>query len=93
MVLVYELGEEPLPLLGDATRLVQVQVNLIHNAAKYSPQGAPVTVKLSRDQDWAIIEVIDQGIGIPEAQLENIFKPFVQIFESRLQRDGGWELA
>ena len=72
--LIFNTAPHPLPILGDATRLVQVQVNLIHNAAKYSPQGSEIRVTFSQDGDWAVIGVADQGIGIPADRLSECLR-------------------
>ncbi len=84
-----QIAEGPLIVLGDATRLVQVQVNLIHNAAKYSPPGSTIRVSIEREGDLAIISVADEGKGIPADQLTRIFDPFVQYGETKDQWDGG----
>ena len=87
--LVWDVPDHPLMVVGDAMRLVQVQVNLINNAAKYSPLDTDVRVSISRDGRWAVIAVTDAGVGIPEQQLKRIFDPFVQISETQGQSDGG----
>ncbi len=65
------------PLLGrwDPERLEQVLVNLIANAAKYSPPGTPIEIEASRleHRGWARVVVRDHGIGIEEGALEAIF--------------------
>jgi two-component system CheB/CheR fusion protein len=85
----WDLPDEPLYVNGDATRLTQVQVNLIHNALKYSPENTQVRVSLSRQADRAVIAVADDGVGIPKEQLESIFDAFVQIGETVHQSKGG----
>jgi two-component system, chemotaxis family, CheB/CheR fusion protein len=80
---------DALLVMGDSTRLVQVQVNLIHNAAKYSPPGSTIRVKLERNGQHALISVTDEGKGIPANELTRIFDPFVQIGETKDQWDGG----
>jgi len=70
-------------MLGDATRLEQVLVNLLGNAARYSAGGSSVELRLDAvaqdGQPWARIEVADQGRGIPTGKLEAIFELFVQV--------------
>jgi signal transduction histidine kinase len=64
----------------DPSRLGRVLVNLVENAIKYSPSGGDVIVSVGRTDrdtgDWATIAVSDQGIGIPEADLERVFERF-----------------
>jgi two-component system CheB/CheR fusion protein len=86
---VWDLPTEPLLVHGDSTRLVQVQVNLIHNALKYSPAATDVRVTLSRDGEWATIKVEDEGMGIPNEELQRIFEPFVQVSRTQDKSEGG----
>jgi PAS domain S-box-containing protein len=74
--LTYVGPDAPLFIEGDALRLGQVLHNLLQNAIKYSPQGGPVVVQVGRQGDTACLEVIDQGIGIPEASLPQLFQRF-----------------
>jgi two-component system CheB/CheR fusion protein len=71
---------EPVPLLvdGDAARLQQVLVNLLNNAAKYTPRGGHVTVTATREGETASVRVKDDGAGIPADLLESVFELFVQ---------------
>lgn len=73
-----------LDFVGDADRLVQVMINLLGNALKFSPSGSKITVRdeLRHDvggQDWARISITDQGRGIPVAKLGQIFDRFQQV--------------
>lgn len=69
-------------IAGDAVRLDRVIGNLLSNAIKYSPQGGTITVKVSREEredktgGFAVVEVTDQGLGIPSADLPHIFDQF-----------------
>ena len=65
-----------LTILGDEQRLVQVFVNLLTNARDASPDHSSIRVSGNRDGYSAIIEVTDEGSGIPEDQLDHIFEPF-----------------
>ncbi|MEX2474285.1 ATP-binding protein [Marinobacter sp.] len=67
---------QDLMVLGDEQRLVQVFVNLLANARDASPEGGTIRVGGNRDGYSAIIEVTDEGSGIPEGQLDHIFEPF-----------------
>ena len=78
---VIRLELEPtLPLVtGDRDRLCQVLLNLLNNAVKYSPEGGEVTIGTMRDPTWAHLWVRDQGIGIPEEDLERIFERYTRV--------------
>ena len=67
---------EELIVAGDADRLEQVVLNLLSNAVKYSPSGRPIVVRVARDGTQAVLEVADQGIGIPDAAQAHLFKSF-----------------
>lgn len=60
----------------DPALLKYVLVNLLSNAIKYSPVGSEITFDLNRRSDQLVFEICDQGIGIPEADLQRIFEPF-----------------
>ena len=67
---------DELMILGDEQRLVQVFVNLLANARDASPEGGTIRISGNRDGYSAIIEVTDEGSGIPRDQLDHIFEPF-----------------
>ena len=87
--LEFETPEMPLMVSGDRTRLIQVQVNLIHNAAKYSESDRPIRVRMEETDDQIHLSVTDEGKGIPKEKLESIFEPFSQLAQSRERVDGG----
>jgi signal transduction histidine kinase len=61
---------------GDESRIEQVITNLLSNAVKYSPAGGLVEVAISSTDDNATLDVIDRGIGVPEAERDQLFAPF-----------------
>jgi two-component system, OmpR family, sensor histidine kinase KdpD len=66
-----------LPMLElDAVLFEQVLFNLLDNAAKYSPEGTTICIQSWRDQDAICLQVLDEGDGIPVADLEHIFDKF-----------------
>ena len=64
--------------------------NVLRNAVRYSPQGAPVEVAVERSAAGLMIAVRDRGPGVPAGELERIFEPFYRVAESR-DRDSGGE--
>lgn len=87
--LIVRESEEPLLLDADATRLAQVLGNLLHNAAKYTPEGGRIVVTSERDGAYAVIRVSDNGIGIAENMLTRVFDMFTQIVPSTTKTQSG----
>jgi two-component system CheB/CheR fusion protein len=83
-----QLPEEPLYVEGDPSRLLQIQENLLVNAARYTPPGGRIVLAMRREQNEAVITVSDNGQGIPPEMLSAIFELFVQGPKS-LARPGG----
>ena len=73
-----DIADEPIMVYGNATRLQQIQVNLINNASKYSPDGSQVELSAYADEEFAVIKVKDEGVGIEPYLLDKIFEMFVQ---------------
>jgi CheY-like chemotaxis protein len=82
-LLSVELGAEPIGLLADAQRLAQAFANLLNNASKYSPAGAPIRVHATANAQATdhdiVVTIADVGVGIPADMLERVFEPFVQV--------------
>jgi signal transduction histidine kinase/CheY-like chemotaxis protein len=78
---------------GDAKRLVQVVVNLMNNAAKYTPPGGRIHVSLAVDAAHVTVEVLDNGIGIDPALQPRIFELFAQADRSPDRSQGGLGLG
>jgi len=74
---------------GDRARLKQVVVNLLDNAIKYSPQGGAITMTVASRNGTGLLEVADNGIGIPEAALPHIFERFYRVDKARSRELGG----
>jgi signal transduction histidine kinase/CheY-like chemotaxis protein len=77
--LLATLPPEPVYVDGDALRLTQLLSNLLNNAAKFTPRGGQIEVSLRRGQHQAVVQVTDNGIGIPPEELPRIFDIFVQL--------------
>ncbi len=74
---------------GDRARLKQVVVNLLDNAIKYTPEGGAVTVTVSAMDSKAVLEVADNGAGIPPEALHRIFDRFFRVDKARSREQGG----
>ncbi|HEY8332577.1 MAG TPA: sensor histidine kinase KdpD [Tardiphaga sp.] len=69
-----------LPMLElDAVLFEQVLFNLLDNAAKYAPDDTAITIRAARDTDSVSLEILDEGAGIPPADLEHVFDKFYRV--------------
>ena len=82
------LPSAPVEIEVDPVRLTQVIANLLNNAAKYSPAGAPVEIEAEAADGRTILRVVDHGIGIPSDMLEKVFDMFVQAARGPESRGG-----
>ncbi len=74
---------------ADPTRLEQIVVNLLNNAAKYTDDGGEIRLAARRDRRDLVIEVYDNGVGIPREKLPAIFELFMQGDRSSARSEGG----
>lgn len=77
------------PVLADADRLTQVLRNLLDNAVKFSPPGAPIEIRAEKEGDGVALSVTDRGCGIPEELQEQIFQRFFQAEPAATRSVGG----
>ena len=75
--------EQPNVIIGDGERVIQVFNNLIDNAIKFSPAGGEIRIADQANDRFAVIQVIDHGVGIAQAETEKIFDRFYQADKSR----------
>jgi two-component system, OmpR family, phosphate regulon sensor histidine kinase PhoR len=81
-------------VLADRDRLVQILINLVDNAIKYTPEGGRVTVRVEEPVQGHIeIDVVDTGIGIPPADLPRITERFYRVDKARSRELGGTGLG
>ena len=73
---VVELADEPLAAEADGEKLGQVLAHLLDNAVRYSPAGGTVTISARRSEEAVEVSVEDEGVGIPHAEQERIFRKF-----------------
>ncbi|MBW4559314.1 MAG: HAMP domain-containing histidine kinase [Trichormus sp. ATA11-4-KO1] len=91
--IIIESTNQPIEVKVDSARLKQVLLNLIDNAVKYSEANTPVIIKLSQQKEEAIIQVCDQGYGIPLQHQSRIFERFYRVDEARTRSTGGCGLG
>ena len=80
---------QPVWVEGDQARLKQVVVNLLDNAIKYTLQGGAVALTVSANHSKAVLEVADNGIGIPAEALPRVFDRFFRVDKARSRELGG----
>ena len=80
---------EPVWVEGDQARLKQVVVNLLDNAIKYTLQGGTIALTVSAMNSHAVLEVADNGIGIPAEALPRVFDRFFRVDKARSRELGG----
>lgn len=84
-----DVPAEDLIVEGDFDRLSQIIFNLLSNATKYTPDGGRIQLSLRREDTHAVIEVMDSGIGIPQADLTRVFELFSQVRKHQGRAEGG----
>jgi PAS domain S-box-containing protein len=89
----FDRPEDPVWVVADPFRLGQIVTNLLSNAFKYSPEGAPVIVKLTKLGDFALISVQDRGEGIAMDDQDRVFERFYRAETGLTQTAGGFGLG
>jgi len=74
---------------GNESLLQSAVENVLRNAVKYTAEFTAVEVSVSARNGEAVVSVADHGEGVPDAELENLFRPFYRVSESRERRTGG----
>lgn len=77
----------------DTDKFTQVVDNLVNNAIKYSPDGSEITVRLLETNNYAILSITDQGLGIPRKDIARIFDRFYRVDKARSRAQGGTGLG
>ncbi|MHC5542260.1 hybrid sensor histidine kinase/response regulator [Singulisphaera rosea] len=83
------IGETPFRIDADATRLEQVLVNLLTNAAKYTQDGGRIALEAQPEGTDVVIKIRDNGEGITPEMLLKIFEPFIQVEQTLDRSQGG----
>ena len=80
--LVMSMPDKLPTLWADSNRLIQVLVNLLSNASKFSPMNGKIELKVTQNPEWATITVVDSGPGLPTDRFADLFKRFVTANQS-----------
>jgi two-component system sensor histidine kinase VicK len=80
-------------IMGDRDRIEQVIVNILSNAIKYTPENGKIKINLSQEDDNVLVEVADNGIGIPKEDLPRLFERFYRVDKARSRMLGGTGLG
>ncbi len=91
--ILLDLPEQPLWVTADPEKLALVFTNLLNNAVRFTQEEGTVTVRASATPHDVVVEVNDNGIGIPPSELTNIFKEFYQVEHHMTRRHGGLGLG
>jgi signal transduction histidine kinase len=89
----FERPELPVWVVADPLRLGQIVTNLLSNAFKYSPERAPVIVRLTKLEDFALVSVQDRGEGIAIDDQDRVFERFYRVDNGLTQTAGGFGLG
>lgn len=81
--------EQDSPVLIFEDDLYQILFNLVENGIKYNVSGGTVTITISRNDDNAVIQVSDTGVGVPDESLKHLFERFYRVDKARSRKSGG----
>ena len=87
--LVTVLPDVPVPIEGDADRIQQVMINLLRNAARYTPPGGRISLSAAAEGQEGVVRIHDTGVGIPPGQLAEIFELFTQVHPDNVESRAG----
>ena len=89
------IPEEVPKILADRDRAVQVLMNVLHNAVKFTPEEGRVTLSCREDEtrDWVVLQIKDTGIGIPSQEIPRLGERFYRVDKARSREMGGTGLG
>ena len=82
-------GMETILGSGDRAKLQELFLNLLDNAIRYSPDGGKISLTLRREEEMAVISIVDTGIGISEEDIPHIFERFYRVDKARSRVENG----
>ena len=80
---------DPTPFRGDKSKINRMVLNILDNAVKYSPRGSHVSVSVESEGEWITVAISDNGPGISDDELENVFDSFHRLDEARGMNPSG----
>jgi len=86
---IHASGMPEAMIRGDKSRLYQLFFNLLDNAVKYTPENGEIWMSLQRGENGWMVEIRDNGVGIPEKDVMHIFERFYRIKKDRSRKTGG----
>jgi signal transduction histidine kinase len=93
LALELKISEHLKPVTVDARLIRQVLLNLLSNAVKFSHQGGKICLCAKPENNWLVIDVRDEGIGIPADKIEEVMRPFAQVLDPRVAKGQGTGLG
>ena len=85
--------EEPVYVLADLNRLIQITMNLLMNALTYSPEDKTVIISIDQNKKYGIFRIQDEGIGIAKEEVNRVFERFYRVDRARSRNSGGTGLG
>ena len=85
--------EDDIDIEGDAMLLKLLLSNLLENANKYSPKDRPISLRLEKDNDDVLLEIADEGAGIPDEEKKAVFKKFYRVGNEQTRKTQGTGLG
>lgn len=88
-----DLPDTIMPILSDEDSLLQIVINLLDNAVKYTPDGGKINITIDETSNTVVITVADNGVGIAENELDRIFERFYRVDKARAGEISGTGLG
>ncbi|MCM0582959.1 cell wall metabolism sensor histidine kinase WalK [Weissella diestrammenae] len=91
--IVRDVTDESIWVEIDPSKLTQVIDNIMNNAIKYSPDGGVITTRMVKEERQVVLSISDQGLGIPQKDLNHVFDRFFRVDKARSRAQGGTGLG